>query len=733
MLIINDLVEHYRIDYILFWQNFGNFAAFVSQITTFNCHDKKQFTFFFRMNDTYLISVCKLVRHKKVPTEERLRCTTNNIDPSINLLDNQHKFYFVKSTNHEEISILYIDGIRKEQYSYCTRCSTWFNSSGSNLLAHIFHKHPMKEIDIVMPIVDIEFTRFKTLFLYFIRHHIPLYAYNDPILIPALFPNFPGLPSFLNLLHHTSDFLKETIMKEINAAPKIGLVIDGWTDQSQRRFIGISIFYLLKNKIVTRFLSFSNLEEMSHTALAISNEIRKIADQFDFELTKLEVLVSDSASTMKATSTILGVNWVPCFLHLFDLCFNRFWDSFPNNAKDCIRMCNALQKRPKFVDFLMKEREEDNTITQRNLTSFSKTRWISLASSVRSIILLSPEITKFFSENDSDGSTEEDEFFKAAEQEDPYELNSPVSLEHLNSLVDIGGLMNNCELSFTKMKTALLHNPGDFYTELEILFLMIQHTLETMKNPEWIQPIKVFQQSLKERFLDENDQYLKPIMILHVLDLNHRVTRLFEDNLIAELKERIASLILDFEEMDSQNQSDTEENHDEVSISEYDQFARASQNYSSDIDFSGRVIEEVKLFFDWKREHLVHWDRNLQLSWFNLEDGIQQRFPKVFRVFQHFRLYIGTSVSMENTFSISRRILRWDRMKMSIEKVQELMLVTMNQDLAVQYLSPNIAVKFLEKYYHEVEGILAPSIEEISNSNDLEDLLTCFHIPFPRE
>lgn len=689
-------------------------------------------------DETIPIEVFKMIGHKKYPTREMVRCSLNNIDPAIDLLSRDHTYYFIKATNQPEINILYVDGTRHEESSYCTRCRIWFNSSGSNRLVHVANNHQQIEKNtIVVPSCDKNFDRFKTLFLYFIRHHIPLYSYNDPVLIPNLFPNFPGLPSFLNLLYNTADYLKERIMNEILEVEKIGLIIDGWTDQSQRRFIGISIFYIYNSGIVTRFLSFSNLSELSHTADAIAKEIMTVAERFSFDISKVEVIISDSASTMKATSVKLGVHWMPCFLHLFNLCFNKFWDYSPAIAKDCIRMCNSLHKKPKFVDFLIKEKEHDPTISVRNINTFSKTRWISLASTVQSILSLSTEITKFFSEvetnaenADNDETDIDDDFFKQTEVQDPFELNSPVTLDHLNSLVDIGGYMKLCELSFEQIKKALLHDPGTFYTELEILLMITEDTLTKIENEEWKKSIEEFKKGLTERFLDENNDHIKPIMIMHLLDLNHRVTRLFEDTLINDLKNLIISDLLDIEENDAE-QPNQNDNEDTQEISEYEQFARASQTYSSDVDMSGRLREEVDLFFAWKKRRVQDSHAIFPLYWLRQENGVQNRFPRLFKVFQHYRLYLGTSITMENTFSISRRILRWDRMKMSIEKVQELMLVTMNQDLAVNYLCPGLATKFLEKYYSEIEGRRAPTVEEISNIHDLSDIFELFHVPFP--
>lgn len=116
-----------------------------------------------------------------------------------------------------------------------------------------------------------------------------------------------------------------------------------------------------------------------------------------------------------------------------------------------------------------------------------------------------------------------------------------MTLDHLNSLVDIGGYMKLCELSFEQIKKSLLDHPGTFYTELDILLMITEDILTKIENEEWKKSIEEFKKGLTERFLDENNDHIKPIMIMHLLDLNHRVTHLFEDTLINDLKNLIIS------------------------------------------------------------------------------------------------------------------------------------------------------------------------------------------------
>lgn len=120
-----------------------------------------------------------------------------------------------------------------------------------------------------------------------------------------------------------------------------------------RRFMGQSLFHLdTKGKIINHFTIFSSLEALKHTFEVIVEDIMVLSDIFSFSPSKLKVIVHDSCSTLKKLSTIMGMEFAPCYLHLFNLCFNSFWGKAPYSAKKCIKYTNSLQKRSKFVAFI---------------------------------------------------------------------------------------------------------------------------------------------------------------------------------------------------------------------------------------------------------------------------------------------------------------------------------------------------------------------------------------------
>lgn len=669
---------------------------------------------------------------KKIPTNQQLKVTENNIDPFLDLSE-ENEPYFTRSKNDLNVYHLYIKDKRSTKHSYCVKCAEWFNADGTNLESHVNRKHKsIQQTSIPLPRQDQNYIQFKLFLLFFILHQIPLYSYDDPIIMKNMFPRWPRFDSFINLLHQTADQVREYMVNEFSAQDFIGVIADGWTDMTKRRFLGIGFYFLQSDgTLINRFVKFASIKSLNHTAKAISKEILKAVDAFCFEKDKLKILASDSCSTMTKTANLLHINWVPCYLHLFNLCFNSFWEAGPNIAKDCIKCSNALQKRPKFVEFLENLRKTDERISKRNIATFTKTRWISLTSCVMSILALQSEIIEFFRQNPIENQNiDEDDFFVQADdiysQQEEMEKYSPITVEHIDSIIDIGSFMKSVSDVFDNIRESLIFDPGTFYSNIEALYFIINNFKNNYPESKWITSMITFQDEIEFRFLKEDNSVLHPIMILHVLDLNHRITRLFSDEFIDNLKQIIKNELINLfdEGMDDNDVADTNYNDP---ISEFEQAMITSQTFSSDVDIGSIINDEVESFLRWKYARLK--SKNLtKLNWF--KDGIRNTYPNIFKLVKHYRMFMGTTVSVENAFSISRRILRWDRMRLSREKVDELMLLTMNPDITVKFLAPQIADEFIKNYNKKKYGI-EEIILSVADQFDRDESIAKFFLPTP--
>lgn len=180
------------------------------------------------------------------------------------------------------------------------------------------------------------------------------------------------------------------------------------------------------------------------------------------------------------------------------------------------------------------------------------------------------------------------------------EKNSPITAEQLNALLDVTSFMKNVSSAFEKIKTSLLFEPGAFYHNLETLITLIESFCSTNTKSAWIPAMKSFSNELHTRFIIVEKAELQPLMMIHLLDLNHRCTRLFNDEMFKYLKclikDKIVSLKNDEDESSSTEDGTTR-------TSEYDQAYCATQSYSSDME--SMISIEVDAFFKWKKARLM--------------------------------------------------------------------------------------------------------------------------------
>lgn len=137
------------------------------------------------------------------------------------------------------------------------------------------------------------------------KYQIPLTAYRDPI-VKKLFPDFPCFETFLGYLDVIREEVQEFITNEMSNK-YFTICADGWTDASQRRYMGIDVHFQ---------------DSDSHSVTAKS--VTQCMEEYQLDPSKLYSMTTDSAALMPKAAAILKTEWFPCFAHLFHLSFEQF-------------------------------------------------------------------------------------------------------------------------------------------------------------------------------------------------------------------------------------------------------------------------------------------------------------------------------------------------------------------------------------------------------------------------
>ena len=148
------------------------------------------------------------------------------------------------------------DGRRWRNMCYCSFCKILFNGSGGNLRSHSTSHSPTQYT---------QQQKDTALIMFLVRHYVGLTCLRDPI--TDIF--YPGLTfsRAMSLIEFCTNQVKESVIEELDDQ-SVCLMIDGWTDQSLRRFLGIVVSYFQqdRNRTVYRALALHWGEGRDHRA-----------------------------------------------------------------------------------------------------------------------------------------------------------------------------------------------------------------------------------------------------------------------------------------------------------------------------------------------------------------------------------------------------------------------------------------------------------------------------------
>ena len=251
---------------------------------------------------------------------------------------------------------------------YCSFCKILFNGSGGNLRSHSTSHSPTQYTQ----------QQKDTAFIMFlVRRYVGLTCLRDPI--TDIF--YPGLTfsRAMSLIEVCTNQVKESVIEELDGQ-SVCLMIDGWTDQSLRRFLGIvaSYFQQDRNRTVYRALALHWGEGRDHRAATQIEAIKSTLSEYNILSRNCSCLCADSASVNTAIAQEMDLTWCPCFVHQWNLIVRRFIDNSPASFRDLLSRISALRKKTKWVEFLVTKS------SRRNIAGYTPTRWCSVVECIES-------------------------------------------------------------------------------------------------------------------------------------------------------------------------------------------------------------------------------------------------------------------------------------------------------------------------------------------------------------
>ena len=117
-----------------------------------------------------------------------------------------------------------------------------------------------------------------------------------------------------NEAHNISNKVRNDIKQILHEAQFLRASIDEWSDSSNRRYIGETIYMIHKEKWIQITVALKYVSSLHATAKDIANILDLIDIQYELDATQMRYC-SDNCNTMLAVQTEKGIARFPCVIH----------------------------------------------------------------------------------------------------------------------------------------------------------------------------------------------------------------------------------------------------------------------------------------------------------------------------------------------------------------------------------------------------------------------------------
>lgn len=206
----------------------------------------------------------------------------------------------------------------------------------------------------------------------------------------------------------------DVLKKELNHSTWASIVLDHWSSQDNKNYIGVIVNFLDKNiEFKSKMVDFHNVKE--HGATFTHETLLDLMKNLNIQ-TKLAGIVGDSTISMVQTmeKTAFSSNSFPhvCFLHVFQLCIRVALSDSDNDP--VYKALSALKKRVnymrnscKFVYFAQEKAKSENVPfimpKKENLTRWDSTFFM-IESVVTQLGFLDACLTEFAQQEKSNSN-----------------------------------------------------------------------------------------------------------------------------------------------------------------------------------------------------------------------------------------------------------------------------------------------------------------------------------------
>lgn len=553
------------------------------------------------------------------------------------MIPTEQSHWALQESNYDEIFWLLRDSVRYCARCFCSRCKVLISGSGGNLKSHV-HSHGSRVAGWTPE------QQANALFLFFIKHDIGFTAACDPLM--RIFSQGVSYTQLVDMLQRTADLTRDAI-RDLLRHKSATLMIDGWSDASLRRYlgIGVSFFDECSCRQQFRFLEL-NFDVSGHSAANQVHVIRECLESFHFTTGQVQCLCSDSAAVNTAVADMLSWSWMPCCCHLWQLIVRNFVLHCPQGFRNILEKINDLRKSTLWVEFLAAHGS-----SRRNLAGFVSTRWGSVSDCLQSFCEMRSYVIEFQASRKCTVFSEDD-----------------------LALVDsIQGLFIRFrEVTQMLMDADSIEGLATVFEAINAIYMLL--CADSKRVGPFQSAICQARDEIIHRFFRLESIFCCRLLFTGILNVAHSIPEWLQAILgdVLGLMASEVELFTGSTRPSSPKEIQGERYSDSNSLSDMINGSSGPSEANRD------VCDEIHRFMSMrgmlgKNSFTCFWWQN-------------NRFPHLKMLAMQLRRFPTSTLFLERTFSLARRILSWSRMRLTPKHAGDMCLLSANQDLAQRVL-----------------------------------------------
>jgi hypothetical protein len=272
----------------------------------------------------------------------------------------------------------------------CEKCQKWYALSRTtgNITKHLQAKHAH---DLIVPVIpDVEPFKPPTedeMLMLLLEENLP-FTLVEKERFQRMTQTSYRREEMTIASHKYARLLQAVLIKKLQKQTRCVITFDEWSDCASMKYLGITVLSDGPDLGYQIFcIAHVPLESDQSKAAGLAAVVKSVLSKFGIAC-KTWYAVTDTTPVMPRTVSNLGLAWVPCFAHLFNLMLGDIISALKPDIQPLLSLVGPIAISNKWVALVKDEK-------CRRLPSYTPTRWYSMFKLIRNALQLKEKVDQF--------------------------------------------------------------------------------------------------------------------------------------------------------------------------------------------------------------------------------------------------------------------------------------------------------------------------------------------------